>query len=118
MGRGLGLSDERGWRQRLAGEQDDSHQQHAGAEDAEHAWCAGGGGAICVLFVDRPGEARLRSGGVGQAPGYVGSTEAIRYVCRDMWKAYLRIIARKLWAAMHILYRYHIVVPEHLDISL
>jgi transposase len=33
----------------------------------------------------------------------------IRYVCSDMWRAYLKVIARKLPGAMHILDRYHIV---------
>jgi transposase len=33
----------------------------------------------------------------------------IRYVCSDMWRAYLKVIAKKLPAAVHILDRYHIV---------
>jgi transposase len=33
----------------------------------------------------------------------------IRYVCSDMWRAYLRVIAKKLPGALHILDRYHIV---------
>jgi transposase len=33
----------------------------------------------------------------------------IRFVCSDMWKAYLKVIAKKLPEAMHILDRYHIV---------
>lgn len=33
----------------------------------------------------------------------------IRYVCSDMWRAYLKVIARKLPGAVHILDRYHIV---------
>jgi transposase len=33
----------------------------------------------------------------------------IRYICSDMWKPYLKVIARKLPEAVHILDRYHIV---------
>ena len=33
----------------------------------------------------------------------------IRFVCSDMWKAYLKVIAKKLPDALHILDRYHIV---------
>lgn len=33
----------------------------------------------------------------------------IRYVCSDMWRAYLTVIAKKLPNALHILDRYHIV---------
>ena len=33
----------------------------------------------------------------------------IQFVCSDMWKAYLKVIAKKLPAALHILDRYHIV---------
>ena len=36
-------------------------------------------------------------------------TAAIRYVCSDMWKAYLKVIAKKAPRAVHILDRYHIV---------
>ena len=33
----------------------------------------------------------------------------IGFVCSDMWKAYLKVIAKKLPGALHILDRYHIV---------
>jgi len=36
-------------------------------------------------------------------------TASIRYVCSDMWRAYLKVIAKKLPQAVHILDRYHIV---------
>jgi transposase len=36
-------------------------------------------------------------------------TKTIQFVCSDMWKAYLKVIARKLPDALHILDRYHIV---------
>jgi transposase len=35
--------------------------------------------------------------------------QTIKFVCSDMWKAYLTVIARKLPDALHILDRYHIV---------
>jgi transposase len=35
--------------------------------------------------------------------------ENVRYVCSDMWKPYLKVIAKKLTKAVHILDRYHIV---------
>ena len=33
----------------------------------------------------------------------------IQYVCSDMWKAYLKVIAKKIPQALHILDRYHIM---------
>jgi transposase len=33
----------------------------------------------------------------------------IKFVCSDMWKPYLKVIAKKLTGAMHILDRFHIV---------
>lgn len=36
-------------------------------------------------------------------------TAAIRFVCSDMWRPYLRVIRRKIPDAVHILDRYHIV---------
>jgi transposase len=38
---------------------------------------------------------------------------SIRFVCSDMWQAYLKVIAKKLPAAVHILDRYHIVANLH-----
>ena len=35
--------------------------------------------------------------------------ESIEYVCSDMWKAYLKVIRKKLPNALHILDRFHIV---------
>ena len=39
----------------------------------------------------------------------VDYASTIRFVCSDMWKAYLKVIAKKLPNALHILDRYHIV---------
>jgi transposase len=33
----------------------------------------------------------------------------IRFVCSDMWKAYLKVIRKKLPKAVHILDRFHIM---------
>jgi transposase len=35
-------------------------------------------------------------------------TAALRFVCSDMWKPYLRVVAKKAGAALHILDRFHI----------
>jgi len=39
----------------------------------------------------------------------VDYAKTIGFVCSDMWKAYLKVIARKLPGALHILDRYHVV---------
>ncbi len=36
-------------------------------------------------------------------------SRVLRYICSDMWKPYLKVIARKAAQAVHILDRYHIV---------
>ncbi|MCG7941363.1 MAG: ISL3 family transposase [Candidatus Thiodiazotropha lotti] len=36
-------------------------------------------------------------------------TEELRYVCSDMWKPYLKVIAKKAGQAIHILDRFHIM---------
>jgi transposase len=36
-------------------------------------------------------------------------THALRYVCSDMWKPYLKVVAKKAGHALHILDRFHIV---------
>jgi transposase len=36
-------------------------------------------------------------------------SEALQFVCSDMWKAYLRVIAQKAAGALHVLDRFHIV---------
>jgi len=33
----------------------------------------------------------------------------LEYICSDMWKPYLKVIAKKAWQAIHILDRFHIV---------
>ena len=39
--------------------------------------------------------------------------KSIRFVCSDMWKAYLSVIARRLPHALNILDKYHIVAKLH-----
>ena len=39
----------------------------------------------------------------------IDARQSIRFVCSDMWKAYLKVIKKKLPDALHILDRYHIV---------
>ena len=39
----------------------------------------------------------------------IDAAATIRFVCSDMWRAYLKVIAKKLPGALHILDRYHIV---------
>lgn len=36
-------------------------------------------------------------------------TPHLEYICSDMWKPYLKVIAKKAWQAIHILDRFHIV---------
>ena len=36
-------------------------------------------------------------------------TKHLEYICSDMWKPYLKVIAKKAWQAIHILDRFHIV---------
>lgn len=37
----------------------------------------------------------------------------IRFVCSDMWKAYLKVIAKRLPQAIHVLDKFHIVAHLH-----
>lgn len=41
-----------------------------------------------------------------ETPGFL---DQIQYVCSDMWKAYLNVIAKRLKGAVHILDRFHIM---------
>lgn len=36
-------------------------------------------------------------------------TPRLEYICSDMWKPYLKVIAKKAWQAIHILDRFHLV---------
>jgi len=36
-------------------------------------------------------------------------TEALRFLCSDMWKPYLKVVAKKAGHALHVLDRFHIV---------
>lgn len=37
-------------------------------------------------------------------------TAALRFICSDMWRAYLKVIAKKAGAAVHVLDRFHIAM--------
>jgi transposase len=37
-------------------------------------------------------------------------TQALRFVCSDMWQPYLRVVAKKAGHALHVLDRFHIMV--------
>ena len=37
-------------------------------------------------------------------------TQALRFICSDMWKPYLKVVAKKAGHALHILDRFHIAL--------
>jgi transposase len=39
----------------------------------------------------------------------VRRSRALRFVCSDMWKPYLRVVAKKAGLALHVLDRFHIM---------
>jgi transposase len=52
-------------------------------------------------------QATLRRGLTALGPGVVSG---LRYVCSDMWRAYLKVIAAKAPQALHVLDRFHITM--------
>lgn len=44
-------------------------------------------------------------------------TQGLQFICSDMWKAYIKVIAKKAPQALHILDRFHLVsnVDKALD---
>ena len=52
-------------------------------------------------------QATLRRGLTALGPGLVSG---LRYVCSDMWRAYLKVIAAKAPQALHVLDRFHITM--------
>jgi len=52
-------------------------------------------------------QATLRRGLTALGPGVVSG---VRYVCSDMWRAYLKVIAAKAPQALHVLDRFHITM--------
>ena len=52
-------------------------------------------------------QATLRRGLTALGPGVVSR---LRYVCSDMWRAYLKVIAAKAPQALHVLDRFHITM--------
>lgn len=41
----------------------------------------------------------------------------LEYICSDMWKPYLKVVAKKAWQAIHILDRFHIVAHMNKSID-
>jgi transposase len=52
-------------------------------------------------------QATLRRGLTALGPGVISG---LRYVCSDMWRAYLKVIAAKAPQALHVLDRFHITM--------
>src|SRR5713226_9759417 len=42
---------------------------------------------------------------------------ALRFVCSDMWKPYLKVIAKKAGQALHVLDRFHIMAKMNKSID-
>lgn len=82
-------------------------------------WCKGRGhDYVTLVYQIDAGRRRLlhiaEKRTVGSLLGFfsmLGERRAasVRYVCSDMWKPYLKVIAEKLPQAIHILDRFHIV---------
>lgn len=67
-----------------------------------------------LLWVgQRRTQATLRRGLAALGPAVVGG---LHYVCSDMWRAYLKVIAQKAPQALHVLDRFHIT--SHLNQAL
>jgi transposase len=61
-----------------------------------------------LLWVGRKRtQATLRRGLAALGPGVVSG---LRFVCSDMWKAYLKVVAVKAGQALHVLDRFHITM--------
>jgi transposase len=52
-------------------------------------------------------QATLRRGLAALGPEVVGG---LRFVCTDMWRPYLNVIAAKAGQALHVLDRFHITM--------
>jgi transposase len=66
----------------------------------------GGGGRRLLAVAEERTEASLRSclDGLGEA-----ACKQVRFVCSDMWKPYLNVIAQRLGQAVHVLDRFHVM---------
>jgi len=83
----------------------------------EIAWCKGHQYLTLVYQID-PGRIRLLWIGKDRTIKTIlrffrffgkERNEALQFVCSDMWKPYLKVIAKKAGQAVHILDRFHIV---------
>jgi transposase len=84
----------------------------------EMAWAKGHQYVTVVYQID-PGRRRLLwIGGQRKAKTLLKffrwfgkqHTAALRFICSDMWKAYLKVIAKKAGDAVHVLHRFHIAM--------
>jgi transposase len=87
----------------------------------EIAYAKGHRYATLVYQIDSGGSRRLLYVGEGRTvktllrffrmlkKAKIDFVQSIHFVCSDMWKPYLKVIAKKLPQALHILDRYHIV---------
>jgi transposase len=66
----------------------------------------GEGGRRLLAVAEERTEASLRSclDGLGEA-----ACKQVQFVCSDMWKPYLNVIARRLGGAVHVLDRFHVM---------
>ncbi len=66
----------------------------------------GGAGRRLLAVAEERTEASLRSclDGLGEA-----ACQRVRFVCSDMWKPYLNVIAQRLGQAVHVLDRFHVM---------
>ena len=66
----------------------------------------GEGGRRLLAVAEERTEASLRSclDGLGEA-----ACNQVQFVCSDMWKPYLNVIARRLGGAVHVLDRFHVM---------
>ena len=87
----------------------------------EIAYAKGHRYATLVYQIDSGGSRRLLYVGEGRTvktllrffrmlqKAKIDFVQSIHFVCSDMWKPYLKVIAKKLPQALHILDRYHLV---------
>ena len=66
----------------------------------------GGAGRRLLAVAEERTEASLRSclDGLGAA-----ACQRVQFVCSDMWKPYLNVIAQRLGQAVHVLDRFHVM---------
>jgi len=84
----------------------------------EMAWSKGHEYVTVVYQIDEHRRRLLWIGGKRRAKTLLGffrwfgkeRTAALRFICSDMWKPYLKVIAKKATRAIHVLDRFHIAM--------